>query len=330
MFWSSAVPAFLASLVEFVEALTVVLAVGISVNWKSALAGAFAATALLAGLIALFGAAIGTYIPLAALRLVIGLLLILFGAQWLKKALLRFSGWKPFRDESALFQRQLRDAKASTSPQFSAYGFLAAFKSVLLEGLEVAFIVVAFGSTAQNVTKDSLWAAIEGALAALIAVILLGVWLHKPLTKVPENLLKFAVGWILLTFGIFWAGEGLGIEWPLADLFLLVLGAVSLLECAILYRVLSAHKTRGYHVAPEMPRPRAWWNRVLFDIFDFFCGDWWMAGGTAAVVAAACLVPLAKVIFSIGILVAFAIAVVKTSTKRISASTAGYSISKKN
>lgn len=316
MFWTSAVPAFLASLVEFVEALTIVLAVGISVNWKSALTGALAAAAVLAGLIAVFGAAAGMYIPLTVLRLVVGLLLVLFGAQWLKKALLRYSGLKALRDEAALFQKQLQNADVSENRgRFNAYGFLASFKSVVLEGLEVAFIVVTFGSTAAGTGFNGLWAAIGGALAALGVVIVLGLLLLKPLTKIPENLLKFAVGWILLTFGIFWAGEGLGIDWPQADLFLLVLCAVCLLECAGLYGLLRRQKARGYQARPEANAPRGWWSRALFEIFDFFCGDWWMAGGTLGILTAAYFFPLAGGTFLVGILAVFAAAVLTATTR---------------
>jgi uncharacterized membrane protein len=317
MFWTSVVPAFLSSLVEFVEALTVVLAVGVSVNWRSALTGALAAAAVLAGLVVGLGAAIVTYIPLEAMRLVIGLLLILFGAQWLKKALLRSSGMKSLRDESALFQKHLKEAEqaAVNRGRFSPYGFAASFKSVLLEGLEVAFIVLTFGASASG-----LWAAAEGALAALAVVIALGLLLHQPLSKVPENLLKFSVGWMLLTFGLFWTGEGLGIEWPLADLFLLVLGAITLGLCWGLHAFLTGRKNRGFRSAPEPKAPRAWWARVPFEIFDFFCGDWWMLGGTAIVAVAAAWLPLGGATLLAGVLAAFVLAVLRSTVRQASAS----------
>ncbi len=313
MFWTALVPAFLASLVEFVEALTIVLAIGISINWKSSLIGALAALAVLGCLIAGLGTTIVTSVSLNVLRLVIGILLILFGAQWLKKALLRYSGLKPLRDESALFQKQLKKAETAGLPdrgRFSPYGFLASFKSVLLEGLEVAFIVVTFGSTS-GVSAAGLGAAAEGAVAALAVVVILGLVLHKPLVKVPENLLKFAVGWILLTFGLFWTGEGLNIEWPLGDLFLVILAGATLAVCLVLRFILKRRHARGFQPAAEMQAPRSWWGRILFEIFDFFCGDWRMAAGTALTIAAAYWIPLGGATLAAGALAAFGYAVLR-------------------
>lgn len=288
MLWSSAVPAFFASLVEFVEALTIVLAVGVSVNWKSSLTGAAAAAGVLAVLVTGFGAALIQFVPLEILRLAVGVVLIAFGLQWLKKALLRYGGVKARRDEGALFERQKRWAEGQRGKRFNPFGFFASFKSVLLEGLEVAFIVLSFGASAPGTA--GLWSAGAGALAALALVVVLGILIRGPLTRVPENSLKFVVGWLLVTFGVFWAGEGLGFEWPGSDGFLLILGTVLLAECGLLTMYLKAKAARGAAEPPEAERASGL-LRVLQELFDFFCGDWWIAGGVAVSVAAACWLP---------------------------------------
>jgi uncharacterized membrane protein len=203
--------AFLASAVEFVEALTIVLAAGVSRGWRSALAGLGAATLVLAVIIAALGPAL-TRVPISALRVVVGALLLTFGMQWLRKAILRASGFKPLHDEEEIYTRELAEARAAGSEQRAGidwYGFTLAFKGVLLEGLEVAFIVVTFGSTQGNVGLAAL-----GAAAALVLVVIVGVFVRAPLTRVPENTLKFAVGTLLTTFGIFWSTEGVGANWP--------------------------------------------------------------------------------------------------------------------
>jgi len=203
--------AFLASAVEFVEALTIVLAAGVSRGWRSALAGLGAATLALAIIVAALGPAL-THIPISALRLVVGGLLLTFGLQWLRKAILRASGFKALHDEEEIFARELEEARSAGSEQRAGldwYGFTLAFKGVLLEGLEVAFIVVTFGST-----QGSIGLAALGAAAALVLVVIVGVLVRAPLTRVPENTLKFAVGTMLTTFGIFWSTEGAGADWP--------------------------------------------------------------------------------------------------------------------
>lgn len=226
MVWSSILPSFLASLVEFVEALTLVLVVGVTINWKSSLAGAAAAALTLAVLVAAFGSTLVLFIPLEVLRITIGVILILFGMQWLKKALLRYSGLKAMHDEAAIYEEQMRQLKAHGNidpSKFNGLGFLTSYKSVLLEGLEVAFIVITFGSTAAVNQLSGIWSAAVGASLAFLIVVILGLAIRGPLTKIPENTLKFSVGIMLVTFGTFWAGEGLGIQWPYADLFLFVL-----------------------------------------------------------------------------------------------------------
>jgi uncharacterized membrane protein len=222
--------AFLASAVEFVEALTIVLASGVSRGWRSALAGLGAATLALAVIVAALGPAL-THIPIDALRLVVGGLLLTFGLQWLRKAILRASGLKALHDEEAIFARELAEARAArgeTHAGLDWYGFTLAFKGVLLEGLEVAFIVLTFGSTQGRIGLAAL-----GAATALVLVVVVGVLVRAPLSRVPENTMKFAVGAMLTTFGIFWSAEGAGADWPGTDAALpVVLAFVLLLSFA--------------------------------------------------------------------------------------------------
>ena len=211
---------FLASSVEFVEALTIVLAVGITRQWRSTLFGVAAATAALAVAVAVFGAAIVAFVPIDALRLVVGSFLLVFGLQWVRKAVLRAAGRKALHDEDAIFIREREEAArhALVRGQMDWYSFTVAFKGVFLEGAEVAFIVVTFGSNAGNIALATIGAAVAGVL-----VVGAGVALHRPLSAVPENTMKFGVGLMLTTFGTFWAGEGLGVNWPGSDFAILVL-----------------------------------------------------------------------------------------------------------
>ena len=212
------VAAFLASLVECVEALTVVLAVGSVRGWSSPLAGVAAALAVLAGLVAALGPALAR-IPLHLVQLVVGAMILLFGMRWLRKAILRAAGLIPLHDEQAAFAKNaaaMRDAgtghvsggPVSRGPDKLA--FAAAFNIVMLEGTEVVFIVIALGAGGSGL----LLAAGLGALAALVAVAGLGFALHRPLSRVPENTVKFVVGVLLSGFGTFWVGEGAGFAWP--------------------------------------------------------------------------------------------------------------------
>ena len=210
---------FLASAVEMVEALTIVLAAGLSRGWRSALWGVAAATLALAAIIAALGPAL-TVVPLNGLRVVVGTLLLVFGLQWLRKAILRASGYKALHDEDAIFARELEEARVADTTgrgdKIDGYGFTLAFKGVLLEGLEVAFIVVTFGSTQGNIGL-----AVLGASVALVIVAGVGFVVRAPLARVPENTMKFAVGIMLTSFGIFWSAEGVGVRWPGGDASLL-------------------------------------------------------------------------------------------------------------
>ena len=209
---STVVAAFLASFVEVVEAFTIVLAVGLTRGWRPALTGAGLAFALLLVLAAMFGPVLAA-IPIHLVQFVVGVLLVLFGMRWLRKAILRSAGIIPLRDEGKAFERETAELQRQASDRRADYvAGLAAFKAVLLEGVEVIFIVIAVGTT-RGLT---LYAAL-GALAAVLVVAVLGVIVHRPLTQVPENTLKYVVGLMLTSFGIFWTGEGLGAVWPGED-----------------------------------------------------------------------------------------------------------------
>ncbi|MDQ3762716.1 MAG: TMEM165/GDT1 family protein [Actinomycetota bacterium] len=211
---AGAVPAFLASLVEFVEAFTIVLAVGVSRSWRASLAGAGVATAALVVLVVGFGPTLLDRIDERVLLLVIGVLLLLFGGRWLRKAILRAAGYIPLHDEAAAFAAEV-DALSEASrarrfdgARFDWAGFAVSGKGVFLEGVEVAFIVLTLGATGAGYGVPA-----AGAGAALLLVVVVGAALRRPLTRVPENTLKFAVGAMLVTFGVYWTAEGLGVHW---------------------------------------------------------------------------------------------------------------------
>lgn len=232
MEWAVTVAAFLASAVEFVEAFTIVLVVGVTINWRSAIIGAIAAAVALAAIVAIFGTAIVYYIPMGILRLIVGFILILFGLKWLKKAILRYSGLKALHDEEAIFEETMAmmRARGEDITQIQPTAVALSFKSVLLEGLEVAFIVITFGSNATSQSGiGGIGSAAIGAIVAGVLVILLGALVRAPLKQVPENTLKFIVGIMLTSFGTFWMIEGFNVAWPLADAFIPILAAIYLL-----------------------------------------------------------------------------------------------------
>ena len=224
---------FLACAVEAVEATTIVLAAGTARDWRSAATGTGVALAALAVIVAILGPAVSA-IPLHDLRLLVGALLLVFGLQWLRKAILRASGHKALHDEDRIFREQLALAKAQGAESRRAlvpdwYGFTLSFKGVLLEGLEVVFIVLTFGGNQHDVGL--------AAIAAACAVLLIagvGVAVRAPLARVPENTLKFIVGVMLTSFGALWGAEGAGARWPGSDAALLVLiPAVAVLAVAL-------------------------------------------------------------------------------------------------
>jgi uncharacterized membrane protein len=231
------VAAFLASLVECVEALTIVLAVGTTRGWRPALLGAGASAIFLVILVAVFGPALGR-VPITTLQLIVGILLLLFGIRWLRKAILRAAGVIPEHDEAKIYEKETALMRAAgtapTRERFDTIAFLACFKAVALEGLEVSFTVIAIGA------GGSLLVASLGAALAAVLVIMLGFALHRPLSRVPENTLKFTVGIMLTAFGIFWIGEGLALPWPGDDLALLAMIALLLLFSALAVRIARA------------------------------------------------------------------------------------------
>jgi uncharacterized membrane protein len=234
------VAVFVACAVEGVEAVTIVLAAGLSRGWRSALAGAAVALAVLAAIVAALGPAL-TALPIDVLRVVVGGLLLTFGLQWLRKAVLRASGFEARHDEEAIFFEELAAARAvGREPRgIDGYGFMISFKGVLLEGLEVAFIVVTFGSNQHNVALAAL-----AACAAALLVVVAGVAVRAPLSRVPENTLKYAVGVMLTAFGTFWGAEGAGAHWPGGDAAIPALIAFTLATSTVLVWVMRRRYAR--------------------------------------------------------------------------------------
>jgi uncharacterized membrane protein len=245
---------FLACSVEAVEATTIVLAAGTARDWRSATSGLVAGIVVLAAITAALGPAV-TKLPLPALRLFVGALLLVFGLQWLRKAILRASGHKALHDEDAIYSKQLAAAQSAPSQRLGlvpdGYAFTLSFKGVLLEGLEVVFITLTFGGNAHDIPL--------AALAAVIAVLvvgLAGLAVRAPLARVPENTMKFVVGVMLTAFGTFWGAEGAGAKWPGSDAALLVIGPAiacfALLLVAVLRRGNTA--TTGHPATPVVAK----------------------------------------------------------------------------
>lgn len=237
---------FLACLVEAVEATTIVVAAGATRSWRSALTGSVVAFAVLSVGVALLGPAI-MRLPIAALRIVVGGLLLVFGLQWLRKAVLRASGVSARHDEDLIYRRQVAAAEAARAEsRFGVsdwYAFTLSFKGVLLEGLEVVFIVLTFATNQGNLPV-----AVVGALAAIVLVVALGAVVRGPLSRVPENTLKFVVGVMLASFGAFWGAEGVGAHWPGSDAALLVIAPVVAAYCVLL----TWWFARGRREVPEL------------------------------------------------------------------------------
>ena len=214
-----------------VEALTIVLAVALTRGWRSTLVGVGAALLALAALVAALGPAL-TLVPIGALRVVVGTLLLAFGLQWLRKAILRAGGFKALHDEEEAFREERERAEAAERDpraRLDWYAFTLSFKGVFLEGLEVAFIVISFGST-----QSRLGLASAAAAAAFVLVAGVGAAVRAPLARVPENTIKFGVGLLLTTFGTFWAAEGVGVDWPGGDAALLaILGFLAVVSLAL-------------------------------------------------------------------------------------------------
>ena len=255
--WGLAVATFAATAVEVVEALTIVLAMGLTRGWRSAAAGTGAALATLAGVSLVAGYSLTTWLPRAALQLTVGTLLLIFGLQWLRKATLRSSGLKARHDEEQIFQQQTEAARHASSGRrlgFDGYSFVISFKAVFLEGIEVVFIVLTFGLNAHNLPV-----AVIAALAATVVVAAIGLVARAPLANVPENAVKYGVGVMLASFGTFWAVQGLGVlrpggeslVWPGGDSAILAL----LAGWFLISRALVVHLRRGTSQHVRTTRP---------------------------------------------------------------------------
>jgi uncharacterized membrane protein len=248
--WGLAVSVMVATVVEMAEALTIVLAMGMTRSWRSTLTGVAAALVSLAAFTAVAGYAITTWLPEAALKLVIGTLLLVFGLQWLRKAVLRSSGRKALHDEDEIYAREVAEARAAgqVRPGLDWFSFVVSFKGTFLEGVEVVFIVITFGLNAGNMPV-----AIVSAAVAVVAMTVVGALARAPLSRVPENQLKYVVGLMLATFGTYWSVSGLGvvtegrhsIDWPGEDLALVVLLLAWLGVSRLLVRLLRAPDHRS-------------------------------------------------------------------------------------
>ncbi|MCZ8512240.1 hypothetical protein O9H85_07320 [Paenibacillus filicis] len=233
---------FLGTAVEFIEALTIVLAVGVVRGWKSSLTGMAAALALLTALVALFGVPLMQLVQVAVFQLIIGIFMLMFGMRWLRKAILRYSGLKALHLEDKAYEeeleRQRKEGKKNSGIDW--FGFATSFNIVLLEGIEAIFIVLTFGLAANSMTSS-----VMGSLIGLLLVVIAGVLLRKPLTMIPENTMKFVVGLMLSAFGIFWVGEGIGVEWWHQDVSILVLGVLLFLISMACVAVLKKAQRRA-------------------------------------------------------------------------------------
>ena len=280
--------AFAAAAVEMVEAATIVLAVGITYSWRTSILGVVAALGLLAIVTAALGPSLVRLIPLNVLQLVIGSLLLAFGLQWLRKAVQRAAHARAQRNEDAIFKmevEELQTVRERSGGISQTAGFLISFKGVFLEGLEVAFIVVTFGAASGSTAL-----AATGALAAVVTVALAAAVAHRPLSRVPENTIKLGVGLLLVSFGTFWAGEGLGIEWSGGDVTIVILlGAYSALAFGVVAALGNGwlRSATGPSPAHGQEARRPWWSPVGFGRFwyDFLVGD----SATLALGTAVCL-----------------------------------------
>jgi uncharacterized membrane protein len=295
--WSSLVPtvlaSFMASMVEFVEALTIVLAVGVVRGWRSALIGTATALAVLLALVAVLGPSL-TRIPLPIVQLAVGTLLLMFGLRWLRKAILRSAGVLPLHDEAKAFLEEtesLRHASGSREGAIDKVAFGASFKIVMLEGIEVVFIVIAIGAGGPLLVPASI-----GAGLALLVVVGLGLVIHRPLAIVPENTIKFGVGVLLSAFGSFWVGEGIGLAWPGADwailglvvLYLVV--AFALVPMCLHLRLRHARPTRPTQPAAKTDDGSESFGAtgaVVRELWGLFVDDGWLAVGVLVLVAGA-------------------------------------------
>jgi Ca2+/H+ antiporter, TMEM165/GDT1 family len=297
------VATFIAASVEWVEAFTIILAVGTVKGWRSAFAGTVAALAVLIALILIFGITLAAYVPIAGARTVVGLFLLLFGLKWLYKAILRSSGLRALHDEAKEFAETTEHLRAPGARD-QWIGFATSFNGVFLEGLEVVFIVIALGGL-HSVTAASI-----GAIASLVVVAAAGVVLRHPLTRVPENTLKYVVGIMLTAFGTFFVGEGIGVQWWNND--------VVLIPLIVVYAIGSLLLVQFLKLPPRETAVEIRWLQVVrglaSEVWGLFVDD-----GALAIVTVAALLgvavfvdrsgsaQLAGVLLVVGVFVAMAV-----------------------
>ena len=267
---------FVASAVESVEAVTIVLAAGTARHMRSSLQGALSALFSLAILVALFGSTL-TNLPRETIRFIIGILLLFFGLQWLRKAILRYGGVIALHDEAKIFSEEVALAsKVTTRSRLVVhdwFAFTMSFKGVFLEGIEVAFIVISFASVRQDANPNALSQSVIAALAAALFAGCVGLAIHKPLTRVPENLMKFSVGIMLIVFGFFWALGGIGIVWS-SEFALLWIAIIVLLYSFALIEYVKKSKPKRKKVA-DVPKRSGLLFTFLRFWYDFIIGDDW-------------------------------------------------------
>lgn len=229
--WYAMLASFLGTGVEFVEALTIILAVGTVRGWRTSLSGAFTAIAILIVLVAGIGESLVQVIHLFWVQLIVGLFMLLFGIRWLRKAILRYSGLKALHDEAESYQEEVERQRSAgqTNKGIDSFGFMTTLSITFLEGLEAIFIVLTLGSSSKTNQSMLMQYTIVGALAAVLAVLAAGLILRKPLASVPENTMKFIVGVMLTSFGAFWVGEAVGVEWPQSDMSIIYISITLLL-----------------------------------------------------------------------------------------------------
>lgn len=305
---------FIASAVESVEAVTIVLAAGTARHMRSAIQGAFVALLTLAIIVASFGNTL-TRIPEETLRFTIGILLFFFGLQWLCKATLRYAGVIPLHDEEIIFKEEVELATKARSKSVVAvkdwFAFTMSFKGVFLEGIEVAFIVISFASIRLENNPDAMLQASLAAICAALVAALAGLIIHKPLTRVPENLLKYIVSIMLITFGAFWTMEGISSPWPSAEFDLLVVAAFVIVTSLVMIHLVKKFSP-ARDKSERVSRPKNFLGQFLFFWYDFIIGDdWRMPGIVALGVTGAYFLGLEVVLIATAFLIAYGVGVLK-------------------
>ena len=301
---------FIASAVESVEAVTIVLAAGTARHMRSAIQGALAALLALGLLVAVFGQTL-TRIPESVLRFTIGILLLFFGLQWLRKATLRYAGVLALHDEAKIFQEEVEIASRATSRSLVAvkdwFSFTMSFKGVFLEGVEVAFIVISFASLRIEKNPEALTQASLAAIGAALVAAASGLVIHKPLTKVPENLLKYIVAVMLITFGVFWTLEGIASPWPTSEVDLLIIACIVVVASITMIKIVK--RVKPVRVKQEYFKSnRNYAGKFFYFWYDFIIGDdWRMPAIVAAGVGFGYFIGYELIFITVSLLFAYAV-----------------------